>query len=52
MGVYGDLIIIYPQPYSIYLRGTICVRGRGRVGMSISIYLPVQAAVDIKYRNS
>ena len=21
--VYGDLIILYPQPYSIYLRGTI-----------------------------
>ena len=23
MGVYGDLIMIYPKPYSIYLRGTI-----------------------------
>ena len=22
-GVYGDLYIIYPKPYSIYLRGTI-----------------------------
>ena len=22
-GVYGDLIIIYPKQYSIYLRGTI-----------------------------
>ena len=22
-GVYGDLIIIYPKPYSINLRGTI-----------------------------
>ena len=22
-GVYGDLLIIYPKPYSIYLRGTI-----------------------------
>ena len=22
-GVYGDLIIIYTKPYSIYLRGTI-----------------------------
>ena len=22
-GVYGDLIILYPKPYSIYLRGTI-----------------------------
>ena len=21
-GVYGDLVILYPQPYSIYLRGT------------------------------
>ena len=24
-GVYGDLIIIYPTPYSIYLRGTILI---------------------------
>ena len=24
-GVYGDLIIIYPKPYSIYLRGAIAV---------------------------
>ena len=24
-GVYGDLIIIYPKPYSIYLRRTIIV---------------------------
>ena len=23
--VYGDLVIIYPKPYSIYLRGTIKV---------------------------
>ena len=22
-GVYGDHIILYPKPYSIYLRGTI-----------------------------
>ena len=22
-GVYGDLILMYPTPYSIYLRGTI-----------------------------
>ena len=22
-GVYADLILIYPKPYSIYLRGTI-----------------------------
>ena len=22
-GVYGDLVIMYPKPYSIYLRGTI-----------------------------
>ena len=28
-GVYGDLIIIYPKPYSIYLRGTIGVEGLG-----------------------
>ena len=26
-GVYGDLIIIYPKPYSIYLRETICLDG-------------------------
>ena len=24
-GVYGDLITIYPKPYSIYSRGTISV---------------------------
>ena len=24
-GVYGDLSTIYPKPYSIYLRWTICV---------------------------
>ena len=24
--VYGDLIIVYPKPYSIYLRGTIILR--------------------------
>ena len=29
MGVYGDPIIIYPKPYSIYLRGTIQVWGFG-----------------------
>ena len=22
-GIYGDLIIVYPKPYSIYIRGTI-----------------------------
>ena len=26
MGVYGDLIITYPKPYSVYLRGTITVQ--------------------------
>ena len=26
-GVYGDLIRIYPKPYSIYLRGTIDPEG-------------------------
>ena len=26
MGIYGDLIMIYPRPYSIYLRGTITPR--------------------------
>ena len=30
-GVYGDLIIIYPKPYSIYLRGTILVKYLGWV---------------------
>ena len=25
-GVYGDLIMIYPKPYSIYLRGTVGLR--------------------------
>ena len=24
-GVFGDLIIIYPKPYSVYLRGTILI---------------------------
>ena len=24
-GVYGDLIRIYPNPYSIYLRGTVAL---------------------------
>ena len=33
--VYGDLIIIYPKPYSIYLRGTIGCRFRGRVGPKV-----------------
>ena len=28
-GVYGDLMIIYPQPYSIYLRWTIGFEGFG-----------------------
>ena len=27
-GVYGDLITIYPKPYSIYFRGTISYRRR------------------------
>ena len=26
-GISGDLIIIYPKPYSIYLRETICLHG-------------------------
>ena len=25
LGVYGDLIITYPKPYSIYLRGIILI---------------------------
>ena len=29
MGYMGLLLIIYPKPYSIYLRGTIRFRGQG-----------------------
>ena len=29
-GVYGDLTIIHPKPYSIYLRGTIAGIKGGR----------------------
>ena len=25
-GVYGDLILIFPKPYSIYLKGTIALK--------------------------
>ena len=32
-GVYADLIIIYPQPYSIYLKGTIRVWGSLAAGL-------------------
>ena len=29
-GVYGDLTIMYPKPYSIYLRGTVeVIKGSG-----------------------
>ena len=34
-GVYGDLIIISPRPYSIYLRGTIFP------GATLSITIPI-----------
>ena len=27
-GVYGDLIMIYPKPYSIYLRGSITLNAK------------------------
>ena len=30
-GVYGDLIIIYPKPNSIYLRGTINLDPLGKI---------------------
>ena len=33
-GVYGDLIVIYPKPYSIYLRGTI-IRTHHTLAMSV-----------------
>ena len=32
--VYGDLFIIYPKPYSIYLRGTI---GLGLRGLEVMV---------------
>ena len=35
-GVYGDLIIIYPKPYSIYLRGTIILESVGLVPLGLS----------------
>ena len=35
-GVYGDLIIIYPKPYSIYLRGTICQSREERGGRDMA----------------
>ena len=28
-GVYGDLMIMYPKPYSIYLRGTVVFQSLG-----------------------
>ena len=28
-GVFGDLVIIYPKPYPIYVRGTIGFRDSG-----------------------
>ena len=39
--VYGDLIIIYPKPYSIYLRGTIGLRAQGLgsdLGFMLGVY--------------
>ena len=38
-GVYGDLIIIYPQPHSIYLRGTVSLRCIHVYILSMILYL-------------
>ena len=47
-GVYGDLIIIYPQPYSIYLRGTIKLRIE--VGQLLAqVVISSLASVTCKY---
>ena len=35
-GVYGDLIIIYPKPYAVYLRGTI--------GLNRGVYLDLKVS--------
>ena len=31
--VHGDLIVIYPKPYSMYLRGAIGLRGQSHTSM-------------------
>ena len=36
-GVYGDLIIIYPKPYFIYLRGTRRFWGFGGLGVGFRV---------------
>ena len=41
-GVYGDLIIMYPKPYSIYLRGTILLYSFGSVARPIRDIMKVR----------
>ena len=42
-GVYGDLIIIYPKPYSTYLRGTITLNPKPQIVVSIFFsIIPIQ----------
>ena len=41
-GVYGILIITYPKPYSMYLRGTISSRVFGRFTKMFARALPEQ----------
>ena len=42
MGVYGDLIIIYPKPYSVYLRGTIGTGVGEKCGLLLGDLKPCQ----------
>ena len=47
MGVYGDLMITYPKPYSIYFRVT--TRVRGSVGLALGFGGLVCGSRDAKY---
>ena len=53
--VYGDLVIIYPKPYSIYLRGTIRFRVRFQEGSraheGCEIYLIYGSFPKLAYPN-
>ena len=47
MGVYGDLNIIYPKPYSVYLRGTI-----GSIGFMAVVgfgFPAIPTATSVRY---
>ena len=37
-GVYGDVIIIHPKPFSIYLRGTIVRDNLSNFSMGFNVY--------------